>query len=210
MTVGVQTFCGQRLTEARRARGLHKNILADMFGVTRQTISKYEEGKEKPQEERLAIIAKQLAFPVNFFTRPAWPEALDLVFWRSRATETKGAREVTEQRMYWLCELFSFLEREVNFPDFVAPHVEVPKDFRLITPDVIERAACLVRDSWGLRSRPIPDMTLALENIGIPVVNLEILSDKQDGFSFWSPSLDRVFVGVNVYNVSAARARYDP
>lgn len=209
MTVGVQTFCAQRLTEARRARGLHKNILADMVGVTRQTISKYEEGKEKPQEERLAIIAKQLAFPIEFFTRPSWPEALDLVFWRSRTTETKGAREITEQRMYWLCELFSFLEREVNFPDFAIPEIRLPQDFRLLTPEVIESAASSVRDFWGLRDRPISDMTLALENAGIPVVMLEVLSDKQDGFSFRSTALDRVFVGINIYNVSTARARYD-
>jgi len=209
MTVGVQTFCGQRLTEARRARGLHKNILADMVGVTRQTISKYEEGKEKPQEERLTVIAKQLAFPIEFFTRPAWPETLDLVFWRSQTSESKIAREVTEQRMYWLCELFEFLEREVNLPDLFVPEIDLPNDFHLMTPDNIEHIAQSIRSSWGLANRPIPDMTLALENAGIPVVNLEILSDKQDGFSFPSQSLRRVFVGLNIYNVSAARARYD-
>ena len=180
-----------------------------MVGVTRQQISKYEEGKERPQEERLTLIAKQLAFPVEFFTRPTWPESLDLAFWRSRTTETKGAREMTEQRMYWLCELFAFLEREVNFPELDAPEVDLPKDFRLTTHDHIEAAAGSVRLCWGLRSGPIPDVTLALENAGIPVVNLEILSDKQDGFSFRSPSLERTFVGVNVHNVSAARARYD-
>ena len=209
MSIGVQTFCGPRLTEARRARGLHKNILADLVGVSRQQLSKYEEGKEKPQEDRLALIAKQLAFPVSFFTRPAWPESLDLVFWRSRAAETKGAREVTEQRMYWLCELFSFLEREVDFPVSSLPDIQLPCDFRLFTPDVIERAAALAREQWELRTRPIPDVTLALENAGIPVVNLEILSDKQDGFNFRSIVLDRTFVGINIYNVSAARARYD-
>jgi Zn-dependent peptidase ImmA (M78 family)/transcriptional regulator with XRE-family HTH domain len=209
MTVGVQTFCGQRLTEARLARGLHKNVLADLVGVSRQTISKYEDDKENPQAERLEIIAKQLAFPVAFFTRPSWLEALDLVLWRSRSTETKGAREVTEQRMYWLCELFAFLEKEVDFPAFAAPEVDLPPDFRLITSEAIEAAASAVREAWGLRHSPIPDMTLALENVGIPVVTLEVLSDKQDGFSFRSPTLGRVFVGINVYNVSAARARYD-
>jgi Zn-dependent peptidase ImmA (M78 family) len=111
--------------------------------------------------------------------------------------------------MYWLCELFSFLEREVDFPAIVVPEMILPKDFRQITPDAIEIAAQSVRNLWGLRDRPVPDMTLALENAGIPVVNLEILSDKQDGFSFTSLLLARVFVGINTYNVSAARARYD-
>ena len=163
--------------------------------MSRQTISKYEEDKEKPQADRLEIIAKQLAFPVTFFTRPVWPEALDLVFWRSHATETKGAHEITEQRMYWLCELFSLLEKEVDFPTFICPPVNpLPHDFRLITPEAIEAAASVVREAWGLHYRPIPDMTLALENIGIPVVALEVLSDKQDGFSFPSLAMERVFV----------------
>jgi Zn-dependent peptidase ImmA (M78 family) len=40
-------------------------------------------------------------------------------------------------------------------------------------------------------------------------VNLEIASDKQDGFCFRSPALKRAFVGINTYEISAARARYD-
>jgi Zn-dependent peptidase ImmA (M78 family)/transcriptional regulator with XRE-family HTH domain len=209
MTVGVQTFCGARLSEARRARGLFIKTLADMIGVTRHTISRYEEGFDKPQQENLDALARQLKFPVEFFLRPAWPEVLDLIFWRSRTSETKSAREMTVQRMRWLCEIFNFLEEEVNFPNFDVPKMEFPEDFRLITSEMIERGARLIREHWGLRDLPIPDMTLALENAGIPVINLEVLSDKQDGFSFRSAQLNRTFVGINIYNMSAARARYD-
>lgn len=209
MTVGVAAFRGRRLKEARLARGLFKTALADMIGVTGTAITRYEEGVDKPQQERLVSIANHLNFPVDFFLQPEWPEEPELVFWRSRAAETKYAREMTEQRMIWLCEVFSFLEREVDFPAISLPGLDLPLDFRLLTPEMIENAAEAVRDFWKLRDHPITDVTLALENAGIPVVNVEIASDKQDGFCFRSAQLNRLFVGINTYEVSAARARYD-
>src|SRR4051794_12001892 len=103
MTVGVQAFRGRRLKEARLARGLYKNALADMVGITGTAISRYEEGIDKPQQDKVDAIAGRLNFPVEFFVQPEWPETIDLVFWRSRAAETKHAREMTEQRMLWMC-----------------------------------------------------------------------------------------------------------
>lgn len=208
MTIGVQTFRGKRLRQARLARGLYMNALADMIGITGTAVSRYEDGIDKPQQDRLAAIAQHLNFPVEFFLQPEWQEEPRIVHWRSRAAETKYAREMTEQRMIWLCEIFSYLERDVNFPIVNVPNLDLP-DFRALTSDLIERAAETVRKHWKLRDLPIPDACLALENAGIPVVNLEITSDKQDGFYFHSETLERPFVGINSYNISAARARYD-
>ena len=209
MAVGTPRFVGKRLTEARLARGMFKKTLGDLVGVTGTAISRYEDGLDKPQAERLAAIARQLGFPESFFMAAAWDETLEPVFWRSRSTETKTSREITEQRMRWLRELFHFLEQEVDFPAVAIPTVELPGDFRAVTQEDIERAAETVRDAWRLRARPIPDVTLALENAGLPVVNLDFMSDKQDGFCFRSEALARPFVGINIHNVSAARARFD-
>jgi Zn-dependent peptidase ImmA (M78 family) len=184
------------------------NALGDMLGVTGTAISRYEEGHDKPQFERVAEIAKHLNFPVDFFSLPEWVDEPRVVHWRSRAAETKYAREMTEQRMTWLCEIFSYLERDVNFPALNLPPLRLP-DFRALTPDAIEEASESVRRHWKLRDAPIPDVCLALENAGIPVVHLEITSEKQDGFHFWSPSLERPFVGINTHQISAARSRYD-
>lgn len=209
MTIGVQAFRGARLKEARLARGLYKNSLADLIGVTGTAIARYEDGIDNPHREKLEAIAEQLKFPVEFFLRPEWPEKIETVFWRSRIAETKHAREMTEQRMTWLCEVFSYMEREVDFPEVQLPDLDLPKDPRLYTPEDIERAAEEVRRQWKLHDMPIGDVMLALENAGIPVVALDIPSDKQDGFCFKSHTLDRVFVGINKYEVSAVRARYD-
>jgi Zn-dependent peptidase ImmA (M78 family)/transcriptional regulator with XRE-family HTH domain len=210
MTVGIKTFRGLRLKEARLALGLSKKALADMVGITGYAIARYEDGLDNPKSEKLDAIASKLNFPVEFFSRPEWREEIDHVFWRSRTTETKFAREMTEQRMRWACEIFDFLEQEVDFPQYAPPDTRTQQDFRLLTPDAIERAAVDTRHFFGFPDlSPIPDVTLALENTGIPVINLEIESDKQDGFCFSSKMLNRMFAGINIYNVSAARARFD-
>jgi Zn-dependent peptidase ImmA (M78 family) len=180
-----------------------------MVGITGTAITRYEEDVDKPQHDRVAALAKHLNFPVEFFLKPEWVERPNIVHWRSRVAETKYAREMTEQRMIWLAETFSFLEREVNFPVVNLPKLDLPKDFRALTPDMIERTAEDTRKHWKLRDLPIPDMSLALENAGIPVVNLEITSEKQDGFFFYSHTLARPFVGINTYQISCARSRYD-
>lgn len=209
MSVGVVTFSGERLKEARLARGLFKKTLAEKVGVTGAAIGRYEDGLDNPQIERLRAIAAELNFSEQFFLRPTWLESPNVVFWRSRASETKSAREMTEQRMKWQCEIFNLLEKEVLFPKVDIPKLSIPRDFKLITPDDIESAAIEARAYWGLRDYPIPDVVLALENAGIPVSFLSIPTEKQDGFCFKSNQLERYFVGLNSYNISCVRARYD-
>lgn len=209
MSIGVKNFQGDRLREARLSRGLFKNALGDLIGVTGTAITRYEDGLDKPPSDRLEAIARQLNFPIDFFLHAAWPEEIELVHWRSQASESKSAREMTEQRMRWLCEIYGFLISEVDFGFSPLPNFDVPSDVNLISGEMIERVAMQVRQAWGLRSEPIPDMILALENSGIPVTTLNFSSEKQDGFCFRSKLLDKVFVGINIENASSARARLD-
>jgi Zn-dependent peptidase ImmA (M78 family)/transcriptional regulator with XRE-family HTH domain len=209
MVKGVVNFSGEKLTEARLANGHYKNALAEMIDVTPMAITRYEANQDKPTYDKLVAIAGTLKFPIDFFIRKPWPENLGPVFWRTRNSETKLSREMTEQRMKWLCELFWTMEEELEFPPVSLPDLKVPEDFRLISPTMIEHYATEVRNHWKLRDLPVKDVVLSVENAGIPVVMLNIPSEKQDGFFFRSPLLKRGFIGINVHNATAARARFD-
>lgn len=209
MRVGVSNFQGSRLKEARMSHGLFKNALANMVGVTSQMITLYEDGTNKPREDILDAIATKLNFPREFFLKPSGREEVNLVHWRDRASESKTAKEMTEQRIKWLCEIWEYLDSALYFPDMVLPELDIPDDFKRITTEHIEVAAMELRGTWGLRSEPIPDMILALENMGIPVSTLEIESAKQDGFCYPSECQNRTFVGINISNASLCRARLD-
>src|SRR5437879_1030581 len=63
MNVGTPGFNGERLIEARMARGLTAVALSEMVGVSSQSISQYEKGKQSPRPEVLGIIASRLNMP---------------------------------------------------------------------------------------------------------------------------------------------------
>jgi len=209
MSVGVRNFQGGRLREARLARGLFKNGLGQLVGVSGTAIARYEDGDDRPSPERLDIIARQLNFSTEFFLQPSWPEEIELIHWRSQASESKAAREMTSQRMRWLCEIYSYLSSEVDFSSTPIPDFDIPANVNLITSEQIERIAADLRYEWGLRLEPIPDMILALENAGIPVTTLDFSSEKQDGCCFHSKLLNKTFVAINVESASAVRVRLD-
>ena len=56
-----------RITEAREARAMSMEDLANSIGVTRQSVSKYERGIIGPSSEILQTISCVLAFPIEFF-----------------------------------------------------------------------------------------------------------------------------------------------
>ena len=121
---------------------------------------------------------------------------------------------MTGQRIAWTYELLARIEAEVQLPEVDLPDLDLPSDFRMLQDDVIEATADAARRAWRLGTRAISDVTLVLENAGIPVSMIEIPSDKQDGFLFLAADdrgdlLERPILGVNVCGASAARARFD-
>ena len=71
MSVGTPNFVGERLKEAREARGLTGDALGDVVGVGRASISQYETGKVSPQFDVLSKLASVLKMPVPFFSSSA-------------------------------------------------------------------------------------------------------------------------------------------
>ena len=64
MRPSAKGFNPQRLTEAREARGFTATELADLTGVTRQSISAYENNKQAPSPFMLT----KLSVALDFFT----------------------------------------------------------------------------------------------------------------------------------------------
>jgi len=58
---------GQRISAARRAKSLTQQQLADACGVTKNTVSRWEIGKNNPDQERIVQIATAVGFDVAYF-----------------------------------------------------------------------------------------------------------------------------------------------
>ena len=61
---------GERIKEQRILNALTQKDLADMAGLTNETISRIEAGKNPPSPTTLRKLADALELPVQYFTRP--------------------------------------------------------------------------------------------------------------------------------------------
>src|SRR5258708_2510234 len=212
MTVGVEGFIGERLTEAREARGiLTMSTFADMLEVSRNAISLYEMNKVKPRPELLSKMADKLGVKESYFFLPLDVQNHPTVFQRSRHALTKHHRTIAERRFGWTKYLIDvYLKSWIEMPPLNIPDgLDKLTNPRQITNEFIENAAQQCRDLWGLGSFPIENITAVLENNGIFVTHGYTNSDKLDAFSSLSEFDGSFHIFLGVDKQSATRSRFD-
>ncbi|MEL6064961.1 MULTISPECIES: helix-turn-helix domain-containing protein [unclassified Methylobacterium] len=209
MNVGTPGFNGDRLAEARQARGLTGVALAEVIGVTPQSVSQYEKGKQTPRADVLEAISTRLNVPLSYFMRSSAVLDDAPIFWRCRATASSVARQRAEIRLRWVRDILGYLAGFLDFPGVDLPKLDVPRDFREIDTDYLESAATELRTQWGIGSGPMPDLLLEIENHGIVVSRINMGAEKQDGFSQLSRSGGIPFIVLGRDKASAVRQRFD-
>ena len=119
MKVGTPGFVGSRLAEARQARGLNGTGLAELIGVTPQSVSQYEHGRQSPSPEMLGLIAEKLNMPLSYFMLKQRTDEVNPIFWRGRSTATQAARSRAEIRLIWMREIIDYLTGFSNFRSLI-------------------------------------------------------------------------------------------
>ncbi len=210
MKPGTPYFRGARLREAREARGLNGVALAELLGVTRQTISQYEHDVISPHPAVMETISKVLRVPTEFFSFDATWVKRRPRFMRSMATTAATARLRADRRYEWLVALGRYVEQFVRFPAPNLPLIDVPTDISRISDEFIEDAAQAVRRHWKLGDGPISNITWLLENNGVVVGQSRLWADKLDALSDWDDEHgDRPYVILGLDKRSAVRSRFD-
>jgi Zn-dependent peptidase ImmA (M78 family)/transcriptional regulator with XRE-family HTH domain len=209
MRVGTLGFIGARLTQARQARGLNGTELADLLGISPQSVSQYELEKHSPSPEVLTLISDKLSMPLSFFTRAAVAPEHNPIYWRGRSTATRGARDRAEIRLTWIHEIIDYLGEFFDFPSLDLPKIDLPTDFRQIDTEFLETAAARLRAHWRIPDGPMPDLLLEMENNGIIVSRIHVGAEKLDAFSQWSSVHSLPFVVLSRDKASAVRQRFD-
>jgi Zn-dependent peptidase ImmA (M78 family)/DNA-binding XRE family transcriptional regulator len=204
----MQGFVGARLTEARRARGISATDLADLVGVSVQSISKYENGHQSPKLDVAHKLASQLKFPHDYFLRPIPAVDERPIFWRARLSAPPVARERAHVRLEWMKEMVDYIATYFDLPVLNIPQIELPDD-GFANSDFVERTAAAIREHWGIRPGPMPDAIEYLETNGILVSRIHVRADKLDAFSQWSDRFGVPFVMLSRDKSSAARQRFD-
>ncbi len=206
MKVGTPGFCGERLIEAREARGLTSVGLADILGVSSGAISNYEKNRQSPRPEVMQLISEKLNLPIGFFLEPC-EDALKRIFFRSLASTTKSARTRASRRLAWLQRISRYVRLYFDLPALNLPALDLPRNPLEITDKQIEDAAIKCRELFCIEQGPIADLVTVLENNGIVVSRGLLDADNMDAFCEWDDEIPFIFLGAD--KTSAARSRMD-
>ena len=192
-------FSPNRLTLARRRRGMSKTRLAEEAGLSVRSITTFEGGADAPSEATLVRLANLLRFPVGFFRQPALERLPDnAASFRAMKRMTAGQRDAALGAGEIAAQVINaWMEARFKLPSHDLP------DLDEYTP---EAAAQFVRAKWGLGEQPIPNMVHLLESKGIRVFSLAEECVEVDAFSFWCDGTP--FVLLNTFK-SGERSRFD-
>ncbi|GHA63031.1 transcriptional regulator [Streptomyces tendae] len=187
-----------RLTLARKRRGMTIVELARRVGVSAQSLSNYEHGRQRPSSDTLNKISDALGFPSGFFTGVEVEEIpSEAVAFRARSKLTAGRRDVALSVGRLAVELQGIISARFRLPVADLPSLDKPDP---------ESAAEMVRSRWGLGQAPISNMVHLLESKGVRVFSLAPEYAEIDAFSFWHDGSPFVFLNTLK---SAERSRFD-
>lgn len=179
----MKTFNGKRLKEARYFNSYSITELAEKLGVSKQMVSKYENGKAEPVTETFFKIVQVLGFPLKFYFDDDKYDILSTeTFYRSRFTVTQKQKSPSESLKNVAYYYRNFLDDYLEYPT-----LSLPKEFQDEVSDLyekkkIEQIAQNLREYWGLGNNPIADMVNLLERKGFVVCDIPRTMEKVDAF----------------------------
>ena len=206
----INAIIPSRITEAREARAMSMEDLANSIGVTRQSISKYEKGIIGPSPDTLLTISYVLAFPIEFFYKIEVESTArsSPLFFRSNSNIAKKVKTACRHQVKWADEVKKQLEQYVDFIERDIPTIDV--DYEDLSDEDIEELALAVRRKWGLADDPIKDLIGLLENNGIIVAKFatsDFCAFKGiDAFSSWKDGTP--YILYHSIQKSAVRTRF--
>ena len=99
-------FQGSRLKAARLLRAKTITALAEDIGISKQSISLYENGENKPEYMRTVAMAKALDVPVAFFfSRDHCQTTTPSTYFRSLTSATKLNRMAQSIRLEYVAKM---------------------------------------------------------------------------------------------------------
>ncbi|NKZ02170.1 XRE family transcriptional regulator [Actinomadura latina] len=174
-------FDCERLTLARRLRGLRKNQLADAVGTTPKAIGRYEAGVHTPDAMALKRLAIALGVPVEFFHGGRSPVSMDGAHFRSLRSTSQIERDQALAYGRIATDVVAALERLVDFPEVDLPEYPVSPD-EIAGSGPVE-AARLTRKALLERPGPVAHVVRLLETHGVIVLVLPRAAERVDAFS---------------------------
>ena len=173
---------GTRLKQARLLAGMTQPQLADQIGkhgyrVSKQVISKYENGKSYPTAHFLMLASTVLDVPTTYFTHQP-SKRIDWRAFRCRARLSDSEKNRIKAYAGDIVEL------QVELRELLYPRDEsTMPTYEASTVTDAEHAAIELRKVWNVGDRPLDSLVQTAEDRGIIVVGWEDHQGLFDGLS---------------------------
>lgn len=199
---------GIRLAAARKMAGMSLQTLADNLenAITKQSLSKYEQGEMNPNSSLLIRLANVLNVPVDYFydeptvkvefTNPDYRKHSSKVSQTEKAAIEEKSKHLLEK--YFEIEHLLKLDEEKEYFEY--------KDV-INTAEDAEKAAKQLRKEWKLGYDPIPDVVAMLEDKGYKVLEIEA-SDDFDGLAVDVNDYKVIILNSKKFNENKTRKRF--
>ncbi len=187
------------LTRYRKGLRLSQEQLADMVGVTRQSINNYENAKTLPDSKSLSALARALSVTMDDLLRQPREGLLNFRFRTHAVFDWKPHFAAQVLRVL---EDYTALEQAVGLPPYSpenTPCHQVEGNEKRI-----QTIAAQFRHRLGLGDSPILNLFAAVEEIGLKVIRSPIALENFFGLSACSIE-QGAFVLVNSHNITIER-----
>lgn len=177
---------GANIKSARIYRGHSITELAELMGISKQTLSAYENNKRALTPENKMKLMQALDFPIEFFDKGMIAKVNNqTVFFRALKSTIEKDRQSIAESLLYITYVYEVLESYVNFPVFNIPNDLLEKyDFKAEDNfNVIEDIAMYLRQFWDIGDRPINNIQDLLERNGIFIIKNYSKNEKIDAFS---------------------------
>ncbi|RCW46934.1 Zn-dependent peptidase ImmA (M78 family) [Halopolyspora algeriensis] len=177
MTTASTVLTPSRLALARKRRRLTLTRLAEVSGISRITLSGYENSRATPGPEGLATLADALGVRPEFLVGSDLEEIPEgAVSFRAKSKLTVAQKDAARGAGRYALLLNEWIEDH-----FQLPTPDVPT----LTNHDPEQAAEIVRARWGLGRAAIPNVVHLLEAHGVRVFTLAEDCADVDAYSLY-------------------------
>jgi Zn-dependent peptidase ImmA (M78 family)/DNA-binding XRE family transcriptional regulator len=167
---------GQRIAEARKARGLTQEEVADFLGCSRPTYIGIEKGDRPAKTDEILRLAPYLGRTVNELVRPVEPVTDLQLHLKAIADKSKSGEQshrllnTAIDQLQSLAEDYRELERIVNAPHRPNYPGEVVLNSKIDPAEQAEVAAAQERKRLGLGDQPVIRLRSVLEwDVGLRI-----------------------------------------
>lgn len=175
----MKEIISQKIKNARTLKGLSQQELADMIGISKQMISKYEKGDSMPTSTNLLKLGKSLNVKIDYFFKPNKIKLGALNF-RKKSIFSNKKKDSLEQliklNLENYLEIEDLLQIDYSFKNSIANE-------KINTIEDIEKIVLLLRNKWEIGLDPIHNIIQLLEDKAIKVIELFDVDESFDGLS---------------------------